>query len=243
MLQVSIPECDPPGFLAWEEALLDLVDAGAEDLVWCWDPPVPFVVVGYGQSRAREAHLEACARAGVPVLRRGSGGGTVLQGPGGLSYGLALRIEPGGPLDTITGANRSILSRMASALEPLLGRPVFVDGHTDLTVAGPDGRHLKFSGNAQRRKRHALLFHGTLLLSLDFSRMSELLPPPSWEPEYRSGRTHRDFLINLGVDPAAVRQAICAGWSVRGEFMTLPTEGHRQCMESRYGRSEWHARR
>jgi len=242
VLLARLPECDPPGFLAWEEALLDTVDAGAEDLLWFWESPAPFVVVGYGQSRAREVDLEACARAGLPVLRRSSGGGTVLQGPGCLSYGLALRIETGGPLDSITGANRAILSRATRALQPLLGRPVSVDGHTDLTVLDSDGRQRKFSGNAQRRKRHALLFHGTILLSLDLRRMSEFLRAPSWAPEYRSGRTHADFLVNIRLSPEAIREAFSAEWSVRGQLPELPLQGHRQYLESRYSRPDWHAR-
>jgi len=243
VLLVPLPECDPPGFLAWEEALLDLVDSGTEDLLWFWEPATPFVVVGYGQSRAREAHLAACAREAVPVLRRSSGGGTVLQGPGCLSYGLALRIQPGGPLDTITGANGWILSRMARALEPLLGRPVFVDGHTDLTVADADGRKRKFSGNAQRRKRHALLFHGTLLLSLDLGRMATLLPQPSWAPEYRDARSHGDFLINTHLNAPAVREAIAKAWAVCGFLTELPDAAWRQHLETRYGNPDWHARR
>ncbi|MCW5556591.1 MAG: lipoate--protein ligase family protein [Verrucomicrobiae bacterium] len=243
MLLVPLPECDPPGFLAWEEALLDAVDAGAEDLLWFWESPVPFVVVGYGQSRARETNLAACEGAGIPVLRRSSGGGTVLQGPGCLSYGLALRIEPGGPLDSITGANRAILSRATRALQPLLGHPVSVDGHTDLTLLDSDGRRRKFSGNAQRRKRHALLFHGTILLSLDLGRMSEFLRPPSWEPEYRTGRNHAEFLVNTRLSPDTIQKAFSAEWSLRGLLTDLPIQAHRQHLESRYGRPDWHARR
>ena len=48
------------------------------------------------------------------------------------------------------------------ALGQALGQAVEIEGHTDLAIDG-----VKFSGNAQRRRRDALLFHGTILLGFD----------------------------------------------------------------------------
>ena len=243
MRYVELPSPGPPGCLAWEEALLEAVNDGAEEVLWFWESPVPFVVVGYGQRRAVESRLDACAALGIPVLRRCSGGGTVLQGPGCLNYGLALRLDPGGELDTITGTNRAVLSRVARALGPLIGVPVFMEGHTDLTRTGPDGSPRKFSGNAQRRCRNALMVHGTLLIALDLDLLDQVLPAPSWEPTYRAGRTHRDFLINTGLDREAVRAALKAEWGVGQPLDPLPWDRQRQAMADRFGREEWHGRR
>ena len=55
-----------------------------------WEPNKPFVVVGYANQAAREVDLEACRKLGIPVFRRCTGGGTVLQGPGCLNYSLDL---------------------------------------------------------------------------------------------------------------------------------------------------------
>jgi len=58
-----------------------------------WGPQKHFVVVGYSNaSNARSMSRPAVNRA-IPILRRCTGGGTVLQGPGCLNYSLILRIE------------------------------------------------------------------------------------------------------------------------------------------------------
>src|SRR5262245_44929423 len=79
--------------LACDEALLDLCERGGEgEILRFWEPQTPLVVLGYANQAAREVNLEACRAAGTPVLRRCSGGGTVLQGPGCVNYSLVLEI-------------------------------------------------------------------------------------------------------------------------------------------------------
>jgi lipoate-protein ligase A len=152
-LDATLPS--PAANLACDEALLDACegDSGAEVLRF-WEPREYFVVAGFSNAVAREADLEACRRSGVRVLRRCSGGGTVLQGPGCLNYSLVLKIASRPELETIPAANRHIMGRHREALSAALGRQVEVCGVTDLAISGR-----KFSGNSQRRKRRALLFH------------------------------------------------------------------------------------
>jgi lipoate-protein ligase A len=60
--------------LALEEALVRACPP--VPVLRVWQNP-PCVVIGRAQQAAREADLAACAAAGVPVLRRASGGGAV----------------------------------------------------------------------------------------------------------------------------------------------------------------------
>lgn len=243
LLDLSLPT--PAENLALDEALLDLCDAGGPESLRFWESPVPFVVVGYGNRVAAETNQAACAAAGVPVLRRCSGGGTVVQGPGCLNYNLVLRVPESGPLTTVTGTNRFVMERMRGALQPLLASRVTVEGHTDLCleqrVPGMAGDATavvarKFSGNAQRRRRHALVFHGTLLLDFDLALISGLLLHPSAEPDYRSGRDHLDFVTNLGVSGADLRQTITAAWSATDPLGTLPET---TALIAKHGSAEW----
>lgn len=243
VLHVELPVADASEYLAWDEAFLGLTDSGGTEVLWFWESAVPFVVVGYGQHVEREVHVAACERQGIPVLRRCSGGGTVLQGPGCLNYGLTLRSGSDPALATISGANRFILERQCRALEPLAGARLEIQGHTDLVKPGPDGVPLKFSGNAQRRTRESLLFHGTLLLDMDLTRITDLLPRPSWEPPYRDGRNHASFVINTGLGRVDVRTALVREWDAAGTLDPLPWNLHRQAMDDRYGRQDWHRRR
>src|SRR4051794_35022284 len=77
--------------LALDEALLLEAEAGrAGEVLRVWEWPRPAVVLGSGCRLAEDVDEEACRRDGVPVLRRASGGGTVLLGPGSLCFGLVL---------------------------------------------------------------------------------------------------------------------------------------------------------
>lgn len=241
---------NPPEWLAWDEAILDAaeavqandIDSGAGEALWFWESPTPFVVVGYGQNVEKEARITDCETLGIPVLRRCSGGGAVVQGPGCLNYGLVLRIPEAGPLTTIAGTNQWIMERQRAALSTLLDVPVVVRGHTDLALVR-DGRELKFSGNAQRRKRRALLFHGTVLLQFDLPLIGRLLRTPSWAPEYRAGRSHLDFVANTGLKSREIQHGLAKTWSAGAGGRTLPVTSVQTLMESRYARPEWHRQR
>ena len=203
----DFPLPTPAENLAGDEALLNACEANGGAALRFWESPVPFVVVGYGNEIVREVNVSACAADGVPVLRRCSGGGTVLQGPGCLNYALVLDLASDAALASVAGANRFILHRVTAALAGLLGEPVERCGDTDLVWRGR-----KFSGNAQRRRRTHLLFHGTLLLGFDLALVAKYLPPPSREPDYRQARPHGEFIANLPLPARAVKAALAAAW-------------------------------
>ena len=230
----------PPHLLALDEAALDHVEEhGGPGLLWFWESDHPWIVVGYGQTIAREVHVEICARDGIEIYRRCSGGGTVVQGPGCLNYGLALPMSADPELESIPGANRWIMDRQRRALAKLLPGEVTVEGHTDLAL---DGR--KFSGNAQRRKRNALLFHGTFLRQFDLSRIARWLAFPSAQPGYRSSRDHLEFVTNTHLDSPAIRAALEHEW--HGLKVELPEEVHARVpalLRDRYARPDWHQSR
>lgn len=228
----------PAGNLAADEALLNGCEANDSAALRFWESPTHFVVVGYGNEIAKEVDITACALDSVPVLRRCSGGGTVLQGPGSLNYTVVLPIAFDPALATVSGANRFILQRTASALAALLGEPVERCGDTDLVWRGR-----KFSGNAQRRKRTHLLFHGTLLLGLDLSLVGKYLLPPSRQPDYRQGRSHGEFIENLPLASAAVKHALASTWQVDTSSAPWPEEELKRLMDARYGHAEWHQSR
>ncbi len=200
----------PEENLACDEASLDACEAGQnEEVLRFWESPSYFIVLGYSNKAETEVNLEACKHGGVPVLRRSSGGGTVLQGPGCLNYSLVLKIQHSADCATITGANAFIMKKHRDALQKLLGREVTIAGHTDLALG-----LLKFSGNAQRRKRNFFLFHGTFLLDFDLAMMEKFLALPSREPDYRQKRSHLDFLTNLNVPADAIKSVLKTVWKV-----------------------------
>lgn len=232
--------------LACDEALLDWSEEnGGDGALRFWAPENYFVVVGYGNHVDVEVNRAACAADSIPVLRRCSGGGTVLQGPGCLNYSLILKIEEGGPLQNITAANRFIMERNRAAIQSVIPGSesiVEVRGHTDLTLVT---RHAslvaskKFSGNAQRRKRHYLLFHGTFLLQFDLPLISRYLRMPSKQPDYRQDRSHQDFLTNIPASAEAIRQALCEAWDARDSLEVIPQDSIALLMRDKYVTDMW----
>ncbi len=225
----------PAENLACDEALLDLSEEGlADELLRFWEPRESFVVVGYANQVAREVDLEACQINNIGIFRRCTGGGTVLQVPGCLNYSLILRIPESGPLQTITGTNNYILQRQQAALQPLLKLPVHIQGHTDLAIG-----NLKFSGNAQRRKRNFLIFHGTFLLQADIPLIEKVLHMPSKQPDYRQNRTHSQFLMNLELPPEAVKSALQKIWQAHEPISAIPTAKIQALAQQKYSTRDW----
>lgn len=239
ILNLTLPT--PEENLACDEALLEACEEeweGADaGVLRFYESPRPFVVVGYGNRVATEVDVDACEAQGIPILRRPSGGGTVVLGPGCLAYALVLRIDAAPELGTVTGTNRWVMERNRTAIESVVGRPVWVRGFTDLTLGT-----LKFSGNAQRRRRRAVLFHGTFLLSMDLEKVAGWLRRPSWEPEYREGREHGEFIVNLGVPVEAVRGAMVRVWGAAAVWEARLDAGVARLVAERYGRREWNRR-
>jgi lipoate---protein ligase len=195
--------------LACDELLLLEAETRPEaEILRFWLPSETGVVAGYSNQPAREINLAACGESKIPVYRRMSGGGTVVQGPGCLNLTVIAPIQFRPEYSTAGGTSRAIALRMIDALRPLLpGRTLALGGDGDLAM---DGR--KVLGSAQKRLVRCFLFHASLLLDMDIELITQLLPPPSKEPPYRAGRNHRDFLTNLHLPAETVITAIAGAW-------------------------------
>lgn len=221
--------------LACDEALLECFEKAQDgsELLRLWQPANYFVVLGHGNPWRTEVASGACAADGIPVLRRCSGGGTVLQGPGCLNYSLILR-QDNFSSDQVQVAFDFVLAQHRRCLEALAVGPVLAQGLSDLTLGGR-----KFSGNAQYRKRNYVLVHGTFLLHFDLSRIGKYLPMPAKQPDYRQERSHGDFLVNLAVDPKMLSERLRLAWSAVESFTALPEATIERLLEERYRRAAW----
>jgi len=221
--------------LALDEALLDLrEEEPGEGFLRFWEPRTPCVILGRTNDAAREVRLDRCGSLGVPVLRRASGGGTVVQGPGCLNFTLVLNMSTDPRLANPSGTTALILGRHAPLLGALTGSTVSVMGSSDLAIAGR-----KFSGNAQRRRLRALLFHGSFLLDFDFALVEDLLPMPSREPDYRKGRSHADFLMNLHLPAGALKDALRVCWEADRDAPAVPLEAAARLARDKYATRDW----
>ncbi len=221
--------------LACDEALLLMCESGySRQILRFWESSQYFVVLGHSNPVSTEVNLPNCRLYNIPVFRRTSGGGAVLQGPGCLNYSLILRIEKDGPLDSIRNSNKYVLHRHQQALQSLLNEPLKVCGISDLALG-----ELKVSGNAQRRKKHYILIHGTFLLEFDLDLVEKVLPFPAHQPEYRKNRPHRHFITNLPLSPEVVKEALKVVWGASEMLENIPNDSIEELVASKYTKDEW----
>jgi lipoate-protein ligase A len=224
--------------IALDEALLLQAETGAGDEVlrfWEWTDPV--VVLGSGGRWTEDIDEAACLADDVPVLRRASGGGTVLLAQGCLCFSLVLAYDRAAELCGIRPSYQFVLSHVQAALADLVPGATLA-GISDLAA---DGR--KFSGNAQQRKRKFLLHHGTLLYGLDLALVARYLRQPVRQPSYRDRRAHQDFLMNLPVGVEALKDRLQAAWQAETTSVAVPTDIVQRLVAEKHGRQEWIRRR
>ena len=225
-------------FLPGEKSHLLLLEAesaaaGGRELGYLrfWESSKHFVVLGVSSALKEDADMERCRKDGIPILRRPSGGGTVLQGPGCLNFTLVLPLGYAAGLGDINQSYRAILEPCAESLG-LDG--VSMLGSCDLALGDR-----KFSGSAQKRSRYCLLHQGTLLWDFDLGLIPHYLRQPEKQPEYREAREHLDFVINLPLDGTELRQRIAASWEASPPASDWRPPSLETLLEEKYLNREW----
>ena len=188
----------PTEHLARDWRIFQAAESGAAGVRWSiWEAQRPVVVLGRYNRIDEWVLANACQRDGVEVLRRCSGGGAVVLGPGCLNYAIGLSIVSRPRLAEVAAAFRTVLACVIAELQV---EGLMVAGIADLALEGR-----KVSGNAQRRGRYGLLHHGTVLYDFDAALAQRYLLEPPRQPDYRAGRSHQRFLGNLPLSGATVR--------------------------------------
>ena len=179
--------------LALEEAILeDFLKTERTPLVRVWKNEELSAVLGRGEKAENQLHLDKCNSHEISVIRRVSGGGTVLHGPGNINLSFFLPYSFHEDLKSIPASYCLILGWVKSALKKVSGIDTTQKGTSDLCIGNK-----KFSGTAQARKRHGLLHHLTILVDFDLNLIPTFLKEPEKRPDYRHQRNHLDFLTNL----------------------------------------------
>lgn len=224
----------PAENLALDEALLDEAEQSPEvcETLRLWESPRPLVVLGRSSQVEFEVNREFCRQQEIPILRRASGGATIVAGPGSLMYAVVLSYETRPALRSLDEAHRAVLDTLLAALRPL-APGVQRRGTSDLALGD-----LKFSGNSLRCKRRYFLYHGTLLYDFPLELVEQCLLMPPRQPSYREQRSHRSFLTNLAVDGSQLRAALVNAWQANEVRRDWPQERVAEIVE-RYTDRSW----
>ncbi len=240
---VSFSSGDPAAHLACDEVLLLQAEAGRRgETLRFGEIAQPTVVMGVGGVWREEVRTDACRADGVPLLRRCSGGGTVLIARGCLNYSVILDMGRRPELRSVRASYGCIVPGLAAALSRD-GVEVRHAGLSDLALGGR-----KVGGSAQKRKRRWLLHHGTLLYGMELAALDRYLGRPVRPPDYRRNRPHSAFVTNLphGRDELmrAVRTAFgCAGPVAPTDLTGVLSQQVADLAARKYRSDEWTCRR
>lgn len=263
----------PELHLACDEGLLDSMEclhtsedseilghtdllAQSTEVLRFWQFCQPVVVMGRSSRISEEVNIENCSVDGIPVLRRSSGGASIVAGPGCLMYTLLLdyRIRPAWRMLDV--AHQSVMERLARATQSTLDsfglrKSVGWQGTCDLTI---DGK--KFSGNALRCRRNFMIYHGTVLLQMPLEHIPRYLLQPPRQPEYRENRDHLSFVCNLLPDDFAqtsefqhrLMEALATEWGASRSWDEFPHRAHwlrqsDELLQRKYLSPNWHRER
>lgn len=150
------------------------------------------VILGRSNQVENEVNVENCDKDGVSILKRLGGGGTVLLYPGCIVVSLGCwvkdRFENSFYFEAI---NNSIIESLRNSVSA-----ESVDfsqrGISDICIGNK-----KFGGTSLFRSRNYLLYQASIIVSLEIENIDRYLLHPTKEPDYRSGRSHKDFLCGI----------------------------------------------
>ena len=124
----------PTEHLARDWRIFQAVESGAAGVRWSiWEARRPVVVLGRGNRVDDWVAVRACRRDGIDVLRRCSGGGAVVLGPGCLNYAIGLSIVSRPGLAEVAASFRTVLACLIAELQV---EGLMVAGLADLALEG-----------------------------------------------------------------------------------------------------------
>lgn len=229
MVSQDISFESPEDNLLYDDLLLQIAEEGSGEVLRFWESSVHFIVLGRIGKPEEDLCKDAVLADHIPVLRRSSGGGTVVQGPGSLNFSLVLNKDRRPELQDLHRSYHVILSKVIMALQQC---GVVCEFRPLCDVVVPEGE-LKISGNAQRRGKRHVLHHGTILYGMDLDCISRYLTMPQDRPEYRRGRPHKDFVTNIPLDTGVFKMAMAEVWGARPVTVKLTPDEHRALAELR----------
>lgn len=184
MIEILNSSTDPYFNMALEDYAINSLP-GDRDYFILWQNQ-PVVVIGRNQNALEEVNQDYVREKGIAVVRRLSGGGAVYHDQGNLNFTFIV---------TASLAESFAFERFTRPLIHALaqvGVKAQNQGRNDVNIAGK-----KFSGNAQYRRHHRLLHHGTILFSTDLEMMAGALNVDHSKMESKGVRSVSKRVTNI----------------------------------------------
>ena len=173
-------EYDPFFNIAAENQLF--LDADEDLHLYLWQNE-PSVIIGRNQNIYAECNLEYLKEQGIKVVRRFSGGGAVYHDKGNINFTFITKEKESNQLKFI----KLIQATMAN-----LGIECEFSGKNDLLY-----KNQKFSGHAYYTDGENFMYHGTILVHVDFDKLAKALTPSVLKLKSKGIESVRSRVVNL----------------------------------------------
>ena len=242
MFQLLDDMTDPADHLALDEAVLMRKSSELDrfqpwEVLRIWEFTQPVVVAGRSSRIREEIDVDYCEAMKMPILRRCTGGASVVAGPGCLMYSVVLDHAVHDGLRKIDAAHQYVMSRVLAAVQQQVPSAT-LQGICDLTW-----QNRKCSGNSLRVTRDRILYHGTVLYDFDLSMLSHCLLKAPRQPDYREGRDHASFVTNVPLNSTRLAKHLVDNFEVRDHVDAASLRNEvLKLRQQRYDLQSWHFR-
>jgi lipoate-protein ligase A len=154
-----------------------------------WQPQFEAIVLGQSNKIETAIELEEVYTDKIPVMKRPSGGQTVLLSPKTLVVSAVVVQEK---LDKPHQWFKVFNQKIIQALKKVGVNDVSTKGISDLAIGVK-----KILGSSIYRKGNKILYHAVLNIAESPRKIGRYLSHPSKEPDYRAGRSHEQFVTSL----------------------------------------------
>jgi lipoate-protein ligase A len=176
---------DPYINLAIEEFLIRHADCSKQDFLLLYINE-PCIVLGKNQSIYKEVNFEFLRNNQLHLCRRISGGGTVYQDKGNLSFSFISQFSEN-KINNYRLFNQPVVDALKR-----IGVDAKMDERNNILCNGK-----KISGNAQFTNRKNIISHGTLLFDADLNILRSCLKENEFKVESKAVSSVRSSVINL----------------------------------------------
>lgn len=163
--------------------------AGTGNGYLVWQPEAACLVLGQSENAEKSLIIENVIRDNITVTKRPTGGGAVMLTP----MTIVISVAKTFPVmihfkEFFSVINSLIIESLAGlGIQKLLHR-----GISDIAVGDR-----KILGSSMACHANRLVYHAVLNVSEDPAMFEKYLRHPGREPDYRTGRSHSDFVTSL----------------------------------------------
>ena len=247
--------------MAIDEAMLLTQQANSQPTLRFYDWLQPAFSFGYFQRISEEVDVAACAAQGIEIVRRMTGGGTVVHGQD-VTYTIIVPHDSGGFPKDISAAYCTIgnclingLQRLDVDVAPQVDKPTVGDV-PNICLTNPaqydtllNGK--KIAGVSQRRNRTGVMYQGYIALDLP---PLDVLALASRQVSFDQVASGKSAAINQSQSTPVFRtqleNAVTVGFEevigvrfVGSELSPQEIETAESLAQTKYGTTEWNFRR